>query len=96
MQEWGVNYWEIYAPVANRISVRYLFSSAIIHKFPRRSIDFVLAFTQASHDVYVFMKLTLEIVVDVSRGEWVSNINNSLYCIHQSCENWLDLLNTGI
>ena len=55
MQKWVVNYWETYATVVNWISVRSLLALAIIHEFPSRSIDFVLAFPQDYFDVGVFM-----------------------------------------
>ena len=32
MQQWGVKYWEIYAPVVDRISVRSLLAISSIHE----------------------------------------------------------------
>ena len=31
MQKWGINYWDNYAPVVNRISVRTLLAKTNIH-----------------------------------------------------------------
>ena len=59
-----VNYWETYAPVVNWISVRSLLDIESIHEFPRRSIDFVLDFTQSDFDVDVFMDLPSGVGVD--------------------------------
>ena len=56
MQQWGIDYWETYAPVVSLISVRSLLIIAIIHEFSKTSIEFVLAFTQDDIDVDVFME----------------------------------------
>ena len=68
MQQWVVNYWETYVPVVNGISARSLLAITIIHELPSRSIDFVLAFTQAELDVDVFMELPLGMGVCVNEG----------------------------
>ena len=68
MQQWGFNSWETYAPVLNWISVRSLLYIASMHEFSRRSIDFLLAFTQDDLDVDVFMDIPLWMVVYVKRG----------------------------
>ena len=44
IKQWGINYWETYAPVVSCISVRVLLAIVIIHGLPTRSIDFILAF----------------------------------------------------
>eukprot|EP00956_Cyclotella_meneghiniana_P004612 scaffold5674_cov35-Cyclotella_meneghiniana.AAC.4 len=50
MQQWGVNYWESYAPVVNRISVRFLL--------------IVLAFPQEDLDTPVYMELPIGVLYD--------------------------------
>ena len=57
MQQWGVNYWETYAPVASWSAVCLLLVIASLNKIPTRSIDFVLAFPQAELEVPVYMEL---------------------------------------
>ena len=47
IQQWGVHYWETYAPVLNRIILRSLLAIESIHELPSTSIDFLLAFPQA-------------------------------------------------
>ena len=59
MQQWGVNFWEIYAPVVNWISIRFLLIVAEIVGLESKAIDFVLAFPQADFDVPVYMELPL-------------------------------------
>ena len=63
MQQWGVNYWETYAPVVNCISVRSVLAVAIIHEYPSRSIDFVPDIPQDDIDVDVLIELLLGMVV---------------------------------
>ena len=57
MQEFGVNYWETYAPTVNWISVRFLMIVAQVLDLDTQAIDFVLAFPQADLDAPVYMEL---------------------------------------
>ena len=57
-QQWGVNYWETYTPVANWTSVRLLLALAHIHGLESRSIDFVLAFSQAVLETEVYIEIS--------------------------------------
>ena len=80
----------------NCISVRSLLSIAIIHEFPCRSIDFIIAFNQAYIDVYVFMGIPLWILVDKNIVEWVINLNKSHYGLKQETFDWFYLIKTGL
>ncbi len=64
MQQWGVNYWETYAPVVNWISVRFLLVLSEMLQLDTRAIDFVLAFPQADLDTPVYMCLPTGMVID--------------------------------
>ena len=55
MQQWGVNYWETYAPVVNWISIRLLLIMLEVLGMETQAIDFVLAFPQDKLDVPVYM-----------------------------------------
>ena len=96
MQQWGVNYWENYAPVVNWISVRLLLYIASIHEFPSISIDFVPAFPQDDLDVYLFIYITLVMVFYGNREYFFLNLNKSLYGLNQTSVTWLDPLKTGL
>ena len=63
---------------------------------PSIPIDFVLAFTEANLDVDVFMEILLEMRVSGNRGEWVIQLNKSLYGIKQSSANCFDIIKNGI
>ncbi|KAL7466170.1 hypothetical protein ACHAXS_006459 [Conticribra weissflogii] len=64
MQQWGVNYWETYAPVVNWISMRFLLVLSEMLQLDTRAIDFVLAFPQADLDTPVYMCLPTGMVID--------------------------------
>ncbi|MEY3108162.1 MAG: hypothetical protein RL730_513, partial [Actinomycetota bacterium] len=64
MQQWGVNYWETYAPVVNWISVRFLLVISEIAGLETKALDFVLAFPQAELDTPVFMEVPIGIAID--------------------------------
>lgn len=84
MQTWGENYSETYTSVVNCLSVWILFSLSVIHDLDARSIDFVLAFSQAHLDVDVFIELPncFSIIpgkADRDSKGYVLKLNNSLY-----------------
>jgi hypothetical protein len=97
MQEWGVNYWETYAPVVNWISVRFLLILGEIAGLESRAIDFVLAFPQADLDVPVYMALPLGMEVPNSDGKHhLLRLRKSLYGLKQASANWHEMLKNGL
>ena len=65
-QQWGINYWETYAPVVNWVRVRFLLITSQLAGLETQALDFVLAFPQAKLDVPVYMKIPPGI--DVENG----------------------------
>ena len=65
-QQWGVNYWETYAPVVNWISVQFLLIISELAGLETQALDFILAFPQADLDVPVYMELPIE--MDLEKG----------------------------
>ena len=57
------------------------------YELPSISIDFVLSFPQAEHDVDVFMEIPLGMLVHVNRGERFLNLKKSLYGINKTSAN---------
>ena len=80
MQQWGVNYWETYAPVVNWISIRFLLVMAEIVGLESKAIDFVLTFPQADLDIPVYMELPLgmEIPGATYKRQYVLLLKNEL------------------
>ena len=56
-QQWGINYWETYAPVVNWVSVRFILIISQLAGLETQALDFVVVFTQAKLDVPVYMKI---------------------------------------
>ena len=97
MQQWGVDYWETYAPVVNWTSVRVLLALAAIHNLESASIDFVLAYPQATLDTDVFMEIPAGMaVIDSSRKHFVLKLNKNLYGLKQTGLNWFEHLSKGL
>ena len=55
--QWGINYWETYAPVVNWVSVRFLLIISQLAGLETQALYFVLAFPQAKLDVPVYMNI---------------------------------------
>ena len=101
MQSWGVDYREMYAPVVNWMSVRFILTVAKIHELDTKVIDFVLAFPQAKLDVDVFMEIPAGMVLSghpgsFYRGKYVLKLNKSLYGLKQASANWFEMLSNGL
>ena len=56
-KQWGIKYWETYAPVVNWVSVRFLLIIYQLAGLETQALDFVLEFPQAKLDVPVYMKI---------------------------------------
>lgn len=98
-QQWGVNYWETYAPVVEWMAVRLLLILAEIEGLETRSIDFILAFPQADLDVEVFMELPMGMDIDGNPDSHRTHglrLKKSLYGLKQGSYNWFELLKTTL
>ena len=98
MQQWGVNYWETYAPVVNWISVRFLLVISEIAGLETKALDFVLAFPQAELDTPVFMEVPIGIAIDgiEQNRKYVLRLRKSLYGLKQASSNWYSCLKTAL
>uniref|UniRef100_UPI00293D8CF2 reverse transcriptase domain-containing protein n=1 Tax=Janthinobacterium sp. TaxID=1871054 RepID=UPI00293D8CF2 len=54
-QEYGVNYWETYAPVIAWTTIRLFLILAYMNRWGTRQVDFVLAYPQADIECTMFM-----------------------------------------
>jgi hypothetical protein len=98
MQTWGQNYWETYAPVGNWASICLILAIAKIHGLSSKSIDFVLAFSQADLEVPAYMELPIGF--DALNGEnckfYVLRINKGSCGLKQAGYNWFAKLSKGL
>ena len=95
MQQWGINFWETYAPVVNWLSVRTLLILSLVLGLETRSIDFVLAFPQADLDIDVYMEIPFGFTLDGSRRQ-VLKLEKNLYGLKQAAYNWYEFLKKGL
>ena len=97
MQQWGIDYWETYAPVVNWLSIRTLLAISLIHGLESRSIDFVLAFPQAPLEEEVFTELPYGFGVDEAyKRQHVIKLKKNLYGLKQAGFNWFEHLSKGL
>ncbi len=100
MQQWGVNFWETYAPVVNWISVRFLLILSEILGLDTQAIDFVLAFPQAKLDVPVYMfvpaGMKLTGIPDDAHHMYILKLERLLYGLKQASANWYDMLKKAL
>ena len=54
-QQYGINYWETYAPVVMWTTLRFFFVLSLLRGWHTRQLDFVLAFPQAPVEVQLYM-----------------------------------------
>jgi hypothetical protein len=54
-QQWGLNYWDTYAPVVSWSSIRILLTLSKLHGMYTKSIDFVQAYPQAKIKTTIFL-----------------------------------------
>ncbi len=100
MQQWGINYWETYAPVVNWISVRFLLIMSEILGLETQAIDFVLAFPQAKLNVPVYMYvpagMQLHGIPNDAHHMYILKLEKSLYGLKQASANWYDMLKKAL
>ena len=59
MYKLGVNYWDTYSPVFIWISARSILTISILRDIHTKSVDFILAYTQADEKLDIFMELPI-------------------------------------
>ena len=57
MTEYGIHYWESYAPVVTRQTLRVFMILSLIHGWASCQLDFVVAYPQAPAEEPLYMRL---------------------------------------
>ena len=78
-QQWGVQFWETYAPIVSWIVVRTLLVLSKVHKLHTQSIDFMLAYPQADIKVPIFLHTPQGMVFSDGRTDTVLMLLKNLY-----------------
>jgi hypothetical protein len=92
MQIEGEHFWETYSPVVQMTAVRLLLTLSLLLNLKSRSIDFILAFTQAPIDVETYIRLPVGFSVEGANEEYVLELKKTLYGLKQAGLNWYETL----
>jgi hypothetical protein len=106
-QQYGVNYWNTYAPVVSWSSVRILLTLSHIHRWHSTQIDFTQAFTQPpiKDDVYMHIPQGWHVVNNSLQqhpdpkyrdATHYIKLEKSLYGIKQAAHTWFHHLEPGL
>ena len=95
-QQWGVNYWDTYAPVVSWSSVWILLTLAKSHNLHTKSVDFVQAYPQAEVKHSIFFKPPAGVVLNDKNGQLVLKLLNSLYGLKDAGRTWFEHLSDGL
>jgi hypothetical protein len=84
-----INYWDTYAPVVSWPIVRYILTLALTQKWSIKQIDFVLAYTQASAETDMYMKVPKGFQFDSDNpDDYVLKIKKNYYGQKQAGRVW--------
>ena len=95
-QQWGVNYWDTYAPVVSWSSVRILLTLAKLHNFHTKSVDFVQAYPQANIKYPIYLKPPAGVVLNDNNGQLVLKLLKNLYGLKDAGRTWFEHLSYGL
>ena len=95
-QQWGVNYWDTYAPVVSWSSVRILMTIAKLHNLHTKSVDFVQAYPQALVKSAIYLHPPAGVILNRSRGDMVLKLIRNLYGLKDSGNTWFKHLTEGL
>ena len=92
-QEFGVNYFDTYAPVITWFAVRLMLMFGIINNWAMRQVDFVMAYPQAPIEMDMYMELPPGIDTTLGNSkDFVLLLLNNLYGQKQAGRVWNQFL----
>lgn len=86
------DYWEMYAPVVNWLSVCTLMLLSALHDREAMSIVFTLVFLQVDLDIDVFILLPAGFDLGHDSRNYVIKLNKSIPGFKKVTHNWIELL----
>jgi Reverse transcriptase (RNA-dependent DNA polymerase)/GAG-pre-integrase domain len=95
-QEYGVNYWETYAPVIAWDTIRLFLVLALLNKWATRQIDFVLVYPQADIECPIYMDIPSQFEYQGSRKDHCLLLKKNLYGQKQAGRVWNQYLHDGL
>ncbi|KAL7565945.1 hypothetical protein ACA910_008403 [Epithemia clementina (nom. ined.)] len=97
-QEYGLNYWETYAPVVNWQTLRLFFTLSILKGWSNRQMDFVLAYPHAPAEVPLYMNFPqgYRFPLGVSNETHKLKLKQNIYGQKQAGRIWNKYLEAGL
>jgi hypothetical protein len=98
-QEYGVNYWETFAPVVTWISIRLILILPILLRWHTRQIDFILAYPQAPLETPLYMEVPKGVNLQnlpKQPKEYVLELKKNLYGQKQAGRVWYKYITQGL
>ena len=95
-QQWGINYWDTYAPVVSWSSIRILLTMAILHNLHTKSIDFVQAYPQAEVRTNIFLHPPPGVELTNCKDGTVLRLKRNLYGLKDAGRTWHEHLTDGL
>lgn len=78
-QEYGINYWETYAPTLSWPTIWLFLNLMILNNWQSRQVDFVLAFPQADVECNLYMEIPVSFKLDQDPKLYVLKLKRNLY-----------------
>ena len=95
-QQWGLNYWDTYAPVVSWSSIRILLTLSKLHGMYTKSIDFVQAYPQAKIKTTIFLRPPQGIELSEGDKQSVLKLKRNLYGLKDAGRTWFEHLSDGL
>ena len=96
-QEWGITYWDTYAPVVSWSSVRILMTLANLHALHTKAVDFIQAYPQAKIKAIIFLKTPPGVTLQSEGGQdMVLLLLKNLYGLKDAGLTWYEHLTSGL
>eukprot|EP00957_Ditylum_brightwellii_P106236 8104901-Ditylum_brightwellii.AAC.1 len=95
-QQWGLNFYETYAPVVRWASVRTMMVMSKIYHLNTRSINFALAYPQAAIKTKIYLFLAAGIIINVDGKDMVLKLKKNIYGFKDVDRTWWEHLSAGL
>ena len=95
-QQWGINFWDTYAPVVSWSSIRILLIMANLHNLHTKSIDFVQAYPQARIKTNIFLYPPPGVEFANNNDQTVLRLKRNLYELRDAGRTWYEHIMDGL
>eukprot|EP00957_Ditylum_brightwellii_P039868 3018413-Ditylum_brightwellii.AAC.1 len=95
-QQWGVNYYETYAPVVSWPAVRTTMTMLELYNLHTQAIDFVLAYPQADVKAPIYLLPPAGVEINTNGEDLVLILRKNLYELKDAGRTWWDHLSEGL